>query len=105
VSRLCVQALSNTAQKLFGSNYSFGGNLRPGAVRPRVHVKLPKNNHLPPTIEVHPDYFAANIISYCTDQILFIGKSKGADQDYCDNYCVFGEIEGLHPVPIPTLRL
>jgi hypothetical protein len=94
--------MGNTAQKLFGSQYTFGGWQRTGALKLRVFVKLPKSTKLPPAIEVHPDYFDANLHAYCADQILFIGKSKGPDNDFCDNYCVLGEIEGLDPVPIAS---
>jgi hypothetical protein len=94
VSRLCVQCI----KKLFGT-------FRPEQHVIKVFAKLPKSNNLPSTIEVHQDYAQANLHAYCTDRILFIVKGKGLSSRCYEKYLVFGEIEGLDPVPIPTLRL
>jgi hypothetical protein len=94
--RLYGQNMIFNASNLFGSSYAF----RNWFARPRVFAKLPRSTNLAAMIEVHPKFFKANISAYCTDRILLIAKGKGPNSNYCDEYCIFGEIEGLDPVPI-----
>jgi hypothetical protein len=93
--RLCGQNMRDTANDLFGA-----GDIL------RIFAKPPKSSNMPSTIEVDFDYLAANMSSYCTDRILLIDKADANGIcDYYFSYCVFGEIEGLDPVTIPSPRL